>query len=199
MDQSKPKGKRMKDYGVYPINPFRIDSKFIHWKKKDGKDDYVIGDAVFIEKGGGSWVSMDLQPHTKLYSDMYDHLREMSRSGLDVFVYVLRNLTKHGDEILLNIPQIMDGMKISRPSVYLGIIELMDRNMIARKIGSETYFINPDMFFHGDRGKWFSRASKIDKEGVRPDVQRIYPPKMQPITFESQNLDNGTDSISKSS
>lgn len=167
----------LRDYGTYPVNPFRVDKGLIGLSldNKTGKTELIDGVAVRKVLKEKKWRVWDNQEHVRIYNDFYHLFRDFSRSALDVFYYVARDLPKGADEVLLSIPLIMQIMEMPRSSVYQGIIELVEKGVIARKTGGDMYFVNPSLFFKGDRQDWYLKTNKFDLDPENDRFVRIFP------------------------
>ena len=65
---------------------------------------------------------------------------------------MLKNIGIKKDSIIIPIKDCMEFTGYnSRVAVYNGIIDLLDRGIIYRKVGSGNYFININAFFNGKR------------------------------------------------
>jgi hypothetical protein len=69
-----------------------------------------------------------------------------------VLCYVLKNLGVKRDEVNIDIIECMTftGYK-SKVNIYIGIVELLDKKLIFRKVGSGNYFINVNSYYNGSR------------------------------------------------
>jgi|GEM_PF-2958869 len=172
---------RLKDFGTYPVNPFRVDRGLMGLRldNKTGKTALIGGQYVRPVLKEKAWTVFDKQDHVRIYNDFYHVFRDFSRSALDVFFYVVKDLPEGADEVLLSVPLVIQVMAMPRSSVYSGIIELVERGVLARKTGGDMYFINPSMFFKGSRSKWYLKTNKFDLDPENAKVVRIDPSSMK--------------------
>lgn len=138
------------------VNPFLASfsltpvQKYTEWT--------ITGDSSGISKARvprlvdyskGSWYEMD-----------FESLHLYSKAALQVLGYVLTHLRWNQDylEIKLNSTTEPESTKLamSKTSFYKGIQELTAKGIIAYRTGrAGTYWINPNLFFHGSRLKTF--------------------------------------------
>lgn len=173
----------LKDFSTYHYNPFRIDSNAIRPFPKDNIVDRVkeIVDGkelTFSVIDGKVQETADFQPYTRIYSDAYDLLPFLSSAGMRVLVYIFKELgrdkNKDSDMVMLKVADVMSGANMNnKVSVYNGIINLLQLNFIAKRIGGDSYYINPALFFKCSRRKWFQDVTSDDRKNT--DRFRIYP------------------------
>ena len=158
--------KGLKHYPSYVYNPFRIDAKYI----RSFKD-------VDVKTGELEWVKGDLQAHVRIYGEMYDDFYGLSTMALRILGFMFREMRRDIDEVTLNIQLLMVEFKTdNRVGIYKGVLDLLDKEIIARKVGGDKYFINPNKLYSRGRGKWFNRMSELDRE--KPEIPKIYPKKL---------------------
>jgi hypothetical protein len=87
-----------------------------------------------------------------LYVEELTIIKELSTAGLKVLCYVLKNIGAKKDDIAIHLQDCLEftGYK-SKVNVYNGIIELLDKKLLFRKVGSGNYFINVNSFYNGKR------------------------------------------------
>jgi hypothetical protein len=79
---------------------------------------------------------------------MYD----MSKAGIKVFTYILSILKPNKDSFDFDYEDCMNFTNYSsKKTVLTGLTELLENQFIARGGNPYKYFINPTMFFNGDR------------------------------------------------
>lgn len=128
-----------------------------------GNKTLVVGggkDWAFVEQQTGevkgvylaTRTRVDKEEFVKLYRSHITSLFNLSPSGIKVFGYVMSALRISEDRVVFNVAdcQKFTGYK-SRKPVYIGLSELLDNNFIARTENTYMYFINPSIFFNGNR------------------------------------------------
>lgn len=97
----------------------------------------------------------DTASYTKLFTGGKLKLAELNSSGTKVLCYIMLNAIPNQEDICLH-PQIVAkemGYKDQR-SVYEGLVDLLNLGLLARKTGyGSCFWINPNLFFNGDRKK----------------------------------------------
>lgn len=151
-------------FETFKYNPFRINHKY--FRKAD-------------EKGGYSTAKyQDMQRHSvRIFQEAHDDLDDLSAMGLKILVYIFSELRKETDEVFFDINLFLDYAnrdkygkaqlkKIkSKAGVYRGIEDLLEKNLIARKAGSnKIFFINPSKFYVGRRDSYFDKTLDMPRE-----------------------------------
>jgi hypothetical protein len=173
---------KLKDYAVYTYNPFRIDGDFMrNFPKEVNKVVSADGEYMGSNK---EWVSWDKQPHIKVYNDMYDIFTKLNTSGIMILSYIFKELKDDQDEVFLNVQLIMAVNELkSRTAVYTGIMDLMNNQIIAKKVGGDTYYINPAYIYKGKRIDWYRKYTDYDKHNNVPTIKAF---KMKNKTYETK-------------
>lgn len=100
---------------------------------------------------------MERTDRTSLFhnQDSMEVLFKQLRSiGRDVLLYIIYNLKKDHDSIVLKADKASENMGISKATLYVGLGQLTDAGVIAKKdVG--VYWINPIYIYNGDRIKYF--------------------------------------------
>jgi hypothetical protein len=96
--------------------------------------------------------TIDTKEYRKVFVEDLQNLKDLSTAGLKVLCYVLKNLGVKRDEVNIDIIECMTftGYK-SKVNIYIGIVELLDKKLIFRKVGSGNYFINVNSYYNGSR------------------------------------------------
>jgi hypothetical protein len=153
---------KLKDYPVYNYNPFRVNGDY--FRSIPTQKEKVVSDTGEVLRDEKEYKVADLQSHVRIYEDMYDLLFTMSPAAVMVLANIFKQMPKNGDSVLLNVQQIASELNIgSRNTVYKGIIELMDKKVIAKCVGTDIYYINPDYVYKGSRSSWFEKYKDFDK------------------------------------
>lgn len=62
------------------------------------------------------------------------------------------------------------GVKLSNPTFYRGISELIETKIIARSVNTNIYFINPHLVFNGDRVAFTQTYERRKKPGEQEEL-----------------------------
>lgn len=149
---------RISDFPQHRENPFIPDMLFPKGSKSISigrpKDktlvDNVTGqidDSLYI----GIRKEVDKEEFVKIFHSQLQSLFNLSKCALKVLSYFM-SITKFDDEMLFDL---VDCKKFtgysSKESVFNGIAELLDKEIIARGRNAYRYYANPSIFYKGDR------------------------------------------------
>jgi len=95
---------------------------------------------------------VDKEKFIKVYEQGLTSLFNVSKSGLKVFAFLTKIAKPNKDYVIFEIDDCKEytGYKTDKP-ILKGIAELIEGNLIARSRYHFKYFINPSMFFNGNR------------------------------------------------
>lgn len=149
----------------YQANPFMGE---VHIKK--GSKKLTVGRAgslVNTDTGeiNATEISMikqvDRTEFVKLFSEGVKRFFELSPSGAKLLAYVLRvvqevpgtdRISLHFMDYMERFPGDENGMR--KTTFYRGFTELLSKGFIAQSVVPNIYYINPKLFFNGDRAKF---------------------------------------------
>lgn len=109
----------------------------------DGKQ---IGETALIH-----YKKVDTEQFTKLYSNKVKNFFSMTTAANLVFEYILINLKPNQDQIYLYEKDITGFSGLSARSCLRGTEWLLENKIIARTTRPYWFYINPTLFFNGDR------------------------------------------------
>lgn len=111
------------------------------------QDGEVIAQSRFVR-----YIEVDEEKFAKIYLSQFGAFWDLSKTAIKVLGYVLNNLIPNKDIVYIDIQDAMryTGYKEEK-SLYKGIAELVNADIIARSTSYIKYFINPLIFFNGDR------------------------------------------------
>jgi len=117
--------------------------------------DPETGEAYSLTKlSSNKTVMHDELIYTKLFQDSVHSLCGLGNSSLRIMLYVAATARPLAEIIVLNAPDVMIFCNISKSSFYDGIIELLDKKVLCRKLGSSIEFwFDPNIMFNGNRVK----------------------------------------------
>jgi len=156
------RAKGVTSFSKNEVNPFlmetethiKLESKEIIVGNQDGefmvnsKREY-LGKTIFAKRQ-----VVDTTQFAKIYLSSVPAFFNLSKSGIRLFGYVLKVVKPNSDHFYFELDECMEitGYK-SDKSVWKGISELLEFKFIARSKKSYKYYINPTIFFNGDRKK----------------------------------------------
>ena len=152
--------KKLYEYKLNKVNPF-IDQTIHHVEKGDKyimmgspEGDLVVGPegelkahSVFLKK-----IKVDKAEFRKIYISSLAVWFGLSKTGIRIFSFIASIIKPNKDFFIIDFDDCMEftGYK-SRKSISDGIKELIENKFIARGRNQYQYFINPTVFFNGDR------------------------------------------------
>lgn len=152
----------LKDFPESEESPF-LAEVLEHIKEKPNRTKYISeGDLKMLDQESGSIEQaykvqitnkhVDTQTFTKIYTDALATAINLKSTGQRVLLFFLEGMEKDSDLVEFNFTRCQEfcGFK-STQSVYAGLVELLEKRFIARTKLHYKYFINPTMFFNGNR------------------------------------------------
>jgi len=170
---------KIRKFEMNDENPF-IDQTVMHVEK--GHKYIMVGNQgdMIVDKNG------DIKGHTvfakkekidkaefrKIYISTLVAWFGLSKTGLRVLTYIMSVLKPNSDSFEFIPEKCMEftGYK-SKNSVLSGMAELLENDFIARGYHSFKYFVNPTIFYNGDR------ISLLKQYEVNDTDKKIEPPK----------------------
>lgn len=94
---------------------------------------------------------LDKEQFVKLFHSQLQALFDLSKAALKVFAYFASETT-FNDRIIFDLDKCKEFTKYSATdTIYRAIGELLKAEIIARTKASNIYYINPSVFYRGDR------------------------------------------------
>jgi hypothetical protein len=152
--------KKVGDYSLNKINPFLEDTlqhiekgeKTLLFGQKNpdliiDSDSQVKGHSLFARK-----VTVDKAKFMKIFMTGLSNWFDLTKAGIKVFAYVANQISPNRDTFDLDFDECkaFTGYK-SDKMIFSGLAELMENKFIARGPNPFKYYINPTVFFNGDR------------------------------------------------
>lgn len=110
-------------------------------------DAEIIGHSAFLQ-----YVEVDEERFTKLYLSQFSAFWELTKPAIRVFGYIMENLLPKKDFVYFDMDEALKYTKYSDTKMlYIGLAKLIELGILARSNNHMKYFINPLMFFNGDR------------------------------------------------
>jgi hypothetical protein len=107
----------------------------------------VDGDTLFI----GTKKELDKDQFVKIFHSHLQAIFDLSKASLKVFSYIA-SVTEYGDRIIFNLEDCKKYTGYnSKETIYKSLAELLKADIIARTDASNLFFINPQIFYKGDR------------------------------------------------
>jgi hypothetical protein len=110
---------------------------------------------------------VDKEEFVKVFKDQLTIIFELSKTAQRVLTYFIKMLGMNEDYVIFdkNKAKQYSGLN-STVSIYTGLTELIQKNVIARSNLTQIYFINPAILFNGDRLVVVNAWMRDDKMGL---------------------------------
>jgi len=112
---------------------------------------------------------VDTERFAKIYLDGVSQSFALGAAARKVFSSVLQVCEKDTDRIYLNFMMLQEDVKVdyTERTFHRGMNELIEKEFIAASTQPHMYWINPHVFFNGDRVRFMT---EYVKEGRKPVV-----------------------------
>lgn len=129
----------------------------------------LLGHTQFIRQ-----IELDEQQFAKVYLSGFPKFFELKPQAIKVFGYILNQLTPNKDEFIFILEDCMEytGYK-AKSSVFIGLGSLVEYEIIARGRADNLYYINPMVFFNGDRITFANTYVKKKKPKQKIDPKQL--------------------------
>lgn len=162
-------------------NPFEANIKqffntwFVPGKLEDGKKVLVSEideegtvseqEGVLSKLGDGKFYCSDTAQFIKTYPYFWEINKGLSIPALRVFGYIITIIKPNSGEITIEFNECMKYCEYkSKTNIYRALIELLEKNVIAKKARTEQgFWINVGFFFNGDRRKLPTYRELLEK------------------------------------
>ncbi len=151
---------KLTEYGSNRVNPF-LDDTLQHIEKGEktllfgqknpdliiDSDSVVKGHSLFARK-----VTVDKAKFMKIFMTGLSNWFDLSKAGIKMFAYVANQIEPNRDNFIFDLEdcKAFTGYS-SKNSIFSGLAELVENKFIARGPAFNIYYINPTIFFNGDR------------------------------------------------
>ena len=120
---------------------------------------------------------VDKQTYTKLFSGMIKELFNLSQRGVRVFGYITSIAKPNKDVVMFDMEDALDFTNYKKEqSILHGLEELIKHDVIARTKKHYKYYINPNLFFNGNRLTLIKQYVKDERLKPREDMPLGLPP-----------------------
>ena len=127
----------------------------------------LVGHTSFIRQ-----IEVDEQQFTKIYLSQFSAFFELNSQSIKVFGYIMTKLMPKQDFFIFDLEECLEytGYK-SKQSIYNGLSGIIKSSIIARGKKDYLYFINPMVFFNGDRVTFAKTYVKKQKGKIIDPMQ----------------------------
>ena len=158
--------KGIKDFEVFKESPYTLlgveSRNRVSVAKGQVVSDTSTGELYDMRKlAKTETVEVDTLSYTKVYHNSLESVSEFSIPALKIWCFILQAIkpTKYAFEINFKEAMEFSGYK-SIPNIYKGIVELLDKGFIAKSVGRNMFFLNPNYYFNGDRLKNYNKINE---------------------------------------
>jgi len=99
----------------------------------------------------GTRKEVDKAEFAKLFRNSFVMFYGLSKSSLDLMDYITENIRYNNDRICIVIVDVVEQKKMGYSTVYRSITQLIEKKLLAKADMTGCYYINPQIFFKGDR------------------------------------------------
>jgi len=134
----------------------------------------VEEDTLFI----GTRKELDKDQFVKIFHSHLQAIFDLSKASLKVFSYIA-SVTEYGDRIIFSLEDCKKYTGYnSKETIYRSLAELLKADIIARTDASNLYFINPQIFYKGDRIVLVNEyRKKREKKSINPSQTLLFDSK----------------------
>jgi hypothetical protein len=182
MDNSSKEIARVVDFPENQENPF-IPNLLIKRGKKNiiiAKSDKAImsrgtgeieEDTLFI----GTKKDLDKDQFVKIFHSHLQAIFDLSKAALKIFSYIA-SVTEFGDRIIFHLEDCKKYTGYnSKETIYRALAELLRADIIARTDSSNLFYINPQIFYKGDRIVLVTEyRKKREKYAIDPNQAALF-------------------------
>lgn len=127
----------------------------------------LVGHTSFIQQ-----IEVDEQKFTKIYLSQFSSFFELNSQSIKVFGYIMTKLIPKQDFFYFDLEECLNYTDYKSPqSVYNGLSGLISSSIIARGKKDYLYYINPMVFFNGDRVTF--AKTYVKKQKIKLDPNQI--------------------------
>jgi hypothetical protein len=126
------------------------------------REDEVVGESRFFR-----YKKYDSEQFAKVFVSRISAMWDMSKTASRVFSYILSILPKDKDTIYMDVSSAKEFTTYKNDaSIWNGMKWLMENDFIAKSDRTNIYFINPTIFFNGDRVAFVDILIKDHKKKI---------------------------------
>ena len=120
---------------------------------------------------------VDAETFTKIFGGMIKELFQLSSRGVKVFGYITHICKPNKDVVMFDMEEALEFTSYKKEqSILHGLEELLAHDIIARTKKHYKYFINPNLFFNGNR---LTLIKHYQKDG------RLKAPSVEEVKYNS--------------
>lgn len=129
-------------------------------KAVDDKTGEILGHTAFIRQ-----IEVDEDQFAKFYLNGFKAFFDLKPASIKVFGFILKQLKPNKDTFDFSLEDCIKDTEYTKQTIYRGLTELLNNEIIARGRFEYQYFINPMIVFNGNRVT-FARTF-VQKKGAK--------------------------------
>lgn len=172
---------KLTEYDSNRVNPF-LDETVQHIEKGEktllfaNKDPDLIIDSNGSVKGHSLFArkqKVDKAKFMKVFMSGLSNWFDLSKAGIKVFAYVANQIEPNRDSFIFDLDDCKEFTGYAaKNTIFSGLAELVENKFIARGPAFNIYYINPTVFFNGDR-LTFIEQYELDRTGIDSNNDRL--------------------------
>ena len=115
-------------------------------KAIDDKTGEILGHTAFIRQ-----IEVDEDQFAKFYLNGFKAFFDLKPASIKVFGFILKQLKPNKDTFDFSLEDCIIDTEYTKQTIYRGLTELLNNEIIARGRFEYQYFINPMVVFNGNR------------------------------------------------
>lgn len=130
----------------------------------------ILGHTTFVRQ-----IEVDETQFAKVYLSQFSAFFDLGPQAIKVFGYIMQKLVPKKDSFSFYIDECMEYTGYTaKASIYKGVAELVNAEIIARGKYDTKYFINPLIVFNGDRVSYVKSYVKKKKKKKNPNQTDLF-------------------------
>lgn len=177
---------KLSDFPPHTENPFAVRAMEVIDEHTTRTRKYFSAEKVILDvvntntgevegvQNFTKYVEVDNEQFSKLFLGNIQNFFDLGKTTIKVFCYIQTKLKPNSDQFIFYLDECKEYTKLSSASVYKGLAELLKNEFIARGKKDIVYYINPMIFFNGDRVVFAKAIRK--KKGIKEDENQLQIP-----------------------
>lgn len=110
-------------------------------------------------------IPVDETQFVKLFTAEIGAFFDLSSAGIKAFCSVMYAVQKSPgkDLVYMDLETLPEPFTLSRQTFLRGVQELIENKFLAKHVSANWYFLNPNIFFNGDRVRFVREYRKVKK------------------------------------
>jgi hypothetical protein len=129
-----------------------------------------IDDSLFIAVRK----EIDKEQFVKIFQNHMQAIFDLSRKALKVFSYIA-SVVEFSDKIIFEIEKCSKHTGYTKATIFSGLAELLEKEFIAKSTVQNVYYINPQIFYRGDRLVLIQDIRKKHKDKIEKNSAEQLP------------------------